>query len=134
MGVTPAEVRELVGALPEIEIEELHGTPTFRVRGRFLGRLKDAQSLVLRMDFATRETLTRTRPAAYYCTAYFRDHPLVLIRLAQVERVELAEQLEAAWQRVAPKRTVERYGSRAADREPAARPRRESDRARSASP
>jgi hypothetical protein len=105
-GVTIEETRELLRALPEVEESSVHGTPSFRVRGRFLARLKDEQTLVVRMDFATREVLTRTRPAAYFCTAYFRDHPLVLIRLAQVSRAELEEQAEDAWRRVAPARLV----------------------------
>jgi hypothetical protein len=106
-GVTLDQVREMALALPSVEEGITSGTPTFRVRGRFLARVRpDGQSLVLRMGLAEREVLTRVRPAAYYVTEYHAESPLVVVRLAAVSREEFAEHLADAWRSVAPERLV----------------------------
>jgi hypothetical protein len=109
-GLTLDEVRELALALPSVEEGTTSGTPVFRVRGRFLARMReDGQSLVLRMGRSEREVLTRARPAAYFFTEYHAESPLVVVRLAAVDREELAEHLAEAWRRVAPSSLVAKH-------------------------
>jgi len=56
--VTFETVRKLALALPGVEEGLSYRTPAFRIRGRFLARLKeDGGTLVLRTDFDTREAL-----------------------------------------------------------------------------
>lgn len=101
-------------SFPGVEAGTSYGTPAFRVRGKFLGRLhQDGDSLVLRMDFDTREFLTRTSPSIYHFTDHYRDYPAVLIRFAAIDRDELAERIEEAWRGYAPKRLIAEYDARA---------------------
>jgi hypothetical protein len=46
----------------------------------------------------------RTEPGAFFITEHYRDHPWVLVRMAQVTEQRMRELLEDAWQRVAPKK------------------------------
>lgn len=51
-------MRRLALALPGVEEGLSYGTPAFRVKGKFLARLKeDGGSLVVKIDFDEREAL-----------------------------------------------------------------------------
>ncbi|MEX2284360.1 MAG: hypothetical protein WEE89_17865 [Gemmatimonadota bacterium] len=68
------EVRAIARTLPGIDELSSYGTPGFKVRGRFLGRLhEDGESLVLKMDLESRAFLTRASPDVYYFTEHYRN-------------------------------------------------------------
>ena len=68
-------------------------------------RLKeDGETIVLRTDDLEREHLLRAAPETFYLTDHYRDSPWVLVRLGATSRAQLAELVEDAWRRVAPKR------------------------------
>jgi Uncharacterized protein conserved in bacteria len=49
-------VRRAATRLPEVEESTSYGTPSLKVRGKFLTRLKeDGETIVLRVDFDSRE-------------------------------------------------------------------------------
>jgi hypothetical protein len=101
------EVRQFARTLPGIEEGTSYGTPAFRVRGRFLGRLHDdGGRLVLKIDLAEREALLQMQPSTFTVTPHYEPYPLVLIRLETVDPLELRELLTEAWRREAPKRLV----------------------------
>jgi hypothetical protein len=101
------EVRQFARTLPGIEEGTSYGTPAFRVRGRFLGRLHDdGERLVLKIDLAEREALLQMQPSTFTVTPHYEPYPLVLIRLETVDPLELRELLTEAWRREAPKRLV----------------------------
>jgi hypothetical protein len=101
------EVREFARTLPGIEEGTSYGTPAFRVRGRFLGRLHDdGERLVLKIDLAEREALLQMQPSTFTVTPHYEPYPLVLIRLETVNPLELRELITEAWRREAPKRLV----------------------------
>lgn len=55
-------VRQLALALPGVEEGWAYGTPAFRVKGKFMGWLREnGESFVISLDFAERELL-RKRP------------------------------------------------------------------------
>jgi len=123
--VTFATVRRLALALPGVEECTSYGTAAFKVRGKFLTRLKeDGASIVLILGTMTeRDFLLGADPAVFFITPHYRDYPDVLVRLAAVKPALLAELLENAWRRLAPKRLVAEFDAARAARRPL-RPRR----------
>jgi hypothetical protein len=115
--VTYETVRELARRLPGIEEGTSYGTTALKVKGKLLVRLKeDGDTIVLRTDFIERDHLLRTAPETFHITDHYRDYPAVLVRLPRVRRAQLAELLEDAWRRVAPKQLVAAYDARRATR------------------
>jgi hypothetical protein len=107
MPVTFDEVRKLALALPEVEEGTSYGTPAFKVRKKFLSRLKeDGETLVIRIDFDERDILMAANPETFYITDHYRGYPAMLVRLATVDPDDLRELFEGAWRLVAPKRLV----------------------------
>lgn len=98
-------VREIVLALPGAEEGTSYGTPAFRVRKKFLCRLReDGETLVLKVDFDTREVLLQADPAIFFTTPHYDGYPSVLVRLPAIQPEDLREVLETAWRIHAPKK------------------------------
>ncbi|MEO8296004.1 MAG: MmcQ/YjbR family DNA-binding protein, partial [Gemmatimonadota bacterium] len=103
-------VRRLALALPGVEEGLSYGTPGFRVRGKFLARLwEDGETLVVKCGDDERDFRMQSDPETFYSTEHYRGYPTVLIRLASVKPSVLAEVLEQAWRRSAPKRLVAEF-------------------------
>ena len=96
---------------PGVEVATSYGTPSLRVRGKGMCRLRtDPDALVVRViDMADREALIRSNPGVFFSTPHYDGYPYVLVRLEAVAREELAELLEDAWRIRAPKRLVTGY-------------------------
>lgn len=102
-GVTYQIARELAFRLPGVEDGMSYGTPSLKVRGKFLARLReDGETLAVKVDFPMREALMQAEPETFYITDHYRNYPAVLVRLARVDRRRLHEVLEHAWRFVAP--------------------------------
>lgn len=107
-GITFVEVSAAAVKLPEVEISKSYGTPALKVHGKMLARLKeDGVTLVLRTDFVARQILTQADPDTFFFTDHYRDYPLVLVRLANLDAAALPDLLERAWRQVAPKKLVD---------------------------
>jgi len=104
--VTFDTVRKLALVLPETEESTWFGTPAFKVRGKSFSRLRDDGDLVVKIPSGHREALIRAKPDTYFVTPHYRDHPYVLVRLANADEEELADLLADAWAMSAPKRLV----------------------------
>jgi hypothetical protein len=99
-------------ALPAVEEGTSFGTLGFRVKKKFLARLRDDnQVLVLRIGMFERDALMNTEPDKYFITPHYADYPAVLIRLSAVEPEELRELLVDAWHQVAPKRLAAQFAA-----------------------
>ena len=97
-------VRRAATGLPEVEESTSYGTPSLKVRGKFLTRLKeDGETIVLRADFDSRDAMVRMQPDVFYITDHYRDYPAVLVRLKKVGRARLRELLADGWRLVAPR-------------------------------
>jgi hypothetical protein len=105
------DVLEIAARLPEVEVGTSFGTPALKVRGQFMCRLRtNPDALVVRViDMADREALLLGNPEIYFITPHYRDYPAVLVRLEDVDPVELEELIEDAWRLKAPKRLVARW-------------------------
>jgi len=106
-GVTFESVRQMALALPGVEEGTSYGTPAFRAGGKIIARFhQDGESLVLKVEFATREVLIGAAPRTYYVTDHYRCWPFMLVRLSAADPDELRNLLEEAWRVCAPKRLV----------------------------
>jgi hypothetical protein len=101
-GVTYQIARELACRLPGVEDGTSYGTPSLKVRGKFLLRLReDGETLAVKVDYPMREALMQAEPETFFITDHYRNYPAVLVRLASVDRKRLHEVLEHAWRFVA---------------------------------
>ena len=108
--MTFSTVRRVALALPAVEEGLSYGTPAFRVRGKFLARLReDGESLAVKCGFDEREFRMRADPDTFFTTDHYRGYPTVLVRLARVTMPELRAVLEQAWRVNAPRRLVTEY-------------------------
>jgi hypothetical protein len=104
---TLATVRRLALALPSVEEGTSYGTPGFRAAGKFLARLRDdGETLVLRIDYDTRDALMQADPETFFTTDHYRGYPALLVRLQRIRPSVLRKVLEEAWRFVAPRRLV----------------------------
>lgn len=102
----------MAARLPGVEQASSYGTPSLHVRRKFLARLKeDGETIAIRVDFQDRDVLLQLDPAAFFLTDHYRDYPAMLVRLGQVRPRLLAELLEEAWRRQAPKGLVARLAA-----------------------
>ena len=96
---------------PGVELTTSYGTPSMRIRKKFMCRLRtDPDALVLRVsDMGEREALLQGQPDAFFTTPHYDGHPFVLARLEAVDPEELAELVEEAWRIGASKRQLAEY-------------------------
>lgn len=92
-------VRTVGLALPGVEPSTRYdGSPVLKVGGMFMAGLAthpsaEPNTLVVRADIEEREALMEDAPDVYYLTDYYRKYPLVLARLARVDRDALHDLL-----------------------------------------
>ncbi|MEA2194947.1 MAG: hypothetical protein QOG42_1381 [Solirubrobacteraceae bacterium] len=105
------DVVEIGTRLPGVEVGTSWGTPSLRVRGKGMCRLRsDPPALVLRVvDMGEREALVQGDPDVFFTTPHYDGYPYVLVRLEVVDPVELGELLEDAWRVFAAKRVVKAW-------------------------
>ena len=106
------DVVEIGLRLPSVELGTSFGTPALRVTGKaMICRLRtDPDALVLRVtDLGEREALLQGQPEAFFSTPHYDGWPYVLVRLDNVDPVELAELIEDAWRLRAPKRVIKEF-------------------------
>ena len=98
-------VRRLGVDLPDVEESTMYGAPALKVNGRLLACMashKSAEpgSLVVRIGFEEREALIADDPRTYYLKPHYLDYPVVLVRLALIDREALRDLLRSAWRTV----------------------------------
>jgi hypothetical protein len=98
------DVVRVVGLeLPEVEATTRYdGSPVLKIGGCFMAglashRSAEPGSLVARVDVEERERLLEDAPETYYVTDYYRPYPIVLVRLAHIDRDALRDLLSVSW-------------------------------------
>ena len=119
---TPADTFDVVRSvgltLPDVEATTKYdGTPVLKLGGCFLAGLAshvsaEPDTLVVRMDNEARALLLDDAPDTYYVTDYYAKHPLVLVRLAHVNRDALLDLLTTSWRLTAAKTSRRRAQKR----------------------
>ena len=92
--------------LPEIEPGKSFGTPSLSVRRKFLARIKDADTLVVRCPLEEKAFLMAADPALFFETDHYKGYPAVLVCLSRDDDAAIAGRLAQAWRMQAPKRLV----------------------------
>jgi hypothetical protein len=109
-----AVVRDVGLALPDVEATTKYdGSPVLKVRGCFMAGLAmhpsaERDTLVVRADVEEREWLIQDASDTYYLTDYYRPHPVVLVRLARIDRDALRDLLSLARRLTLPKARLRR--------------------------
>ena len=105
------EVVALASALPGVEVSTSYGTPSLKVAGKFITRLRlEDDSLVLTdVPLEEREFLMEAEPQTFHTTPHYDGYPSVLARLATVDPGTVRRLIERRWRRVAPRRLVKAY-------------------------
>ena len=107
-----AQVRKLIKKFPGSDEAPCYGTPGFRVKKKLYARmLDDGESLVLKIDFDSRDVLTKLKPESFKVTPHYQNHPMMIVDLGRVDASELAELLEGAWRFCASKKLIAEYDS-----------------------
>lgn len=124
--VTFEDIRRIALALPDVEEGTFARTSTsFKIRGRYgfarfgapISGLKPADAdgtLVIRLPEGQREELLATFPERFFITPHYGSGGAVLTRLSSLRKKdlpEIAELLEDAWRRFAPKRLLASFDS-----------------------
>lgn len=89
--------------LPSVEEGMSYGSPSLKVRGKFLSRVKDAGTLVVMCPLEEKEMLMAAAPDIFFETDHYKGWPAVLVRIAAVGDEELAHRLRRAFLMQAPK-------------------------------
>jgi len=102
------DVLELARDLPGVDESTSYGTPSLKVKGKFMARLRGEGSvLVVRCDLDEKPFLLEANPQTLFTTPHYDGYGAVLVRMDAVDRDELKELLIDAWLLVAPKKLVE---------------------------
>ena len=84
------------------------GSPVLKLHGCFMAglaahRSAEPATLVVRVGFDDRALLIEDAPETYYLTDDYEKYPLVLVRLACVDRDALHDLLSVSWRLTAAK-------------------------------
>jgi hypothetical protein len=108
-----AVVREIALALPGVEESTVHGAPSLKVGGKLLAcsaihTSAEPNSLAVRIEVEVRTALVADEPGTYYVTDHYLRYPMVLVRLSSIDRSDLQDLLERAWQSAISKKKARR--------------------------
>ncbi|WP_018183824.1 MmcQ/YjbR family DNA-binding protein [Kaistia granuli] len=105
MPVDTERLKQIFLALPEMREGVTHGTLSFYLGKRFLGRLQDdGTTFALKIDIGDRDMLIAVEPDIFFTNDHFRGYAYVLIRLPRIDADRLAPLVERSWRQSAPKR------------------------------
>jgi hypothetical protein len=97
-------VRAVAAVFPDVEAAVRYdGSPVLKVGGCFMAGLAshpsvEPNTLVVRYGVDEREWLLEEAADVYYLTDYYRSYPLILVRLARVDREALRDLLTVSRQ------------------------------------
>jgi hypothetical protein len=77
---------QLAQRFPGVEESMSYNTPSLKVKGKLIGRLRtEAEgALALYCDLIDREMLLNAAPDAFFITDHYANHPMILVRLDKV--------------------------------------------------
>jgi len=100
--MTADEFRAMALALPGVEEGSSYGTPGYRVRKKFLARMKeDGETLVLRLDLDEKAFLMEADPEVFFETDHYKGWSGVLVRLERIEPQALRPLVVRRWRLMA---------------------------------
>ena len=116
--------RRLALSLPDVVEGTSYGTPSWKVRGKFIARLRDNESVaVVKVDKGEKQLLLEAEPDVFFETPHYYGYGYVLVRLAAIDAGELAEVIEDGWRLAAPQRLVKERDAELGSAPPTSSPR-----------
>jgi hypothetical protein len=105
------DVVAIGSGLPEVEESTWFNTPSLKVKGKGMARLRSEAEggLVLFCDLEEKEALLQSGDAAFYTTPHYDGYPTILVDLERIDRDRLAEMIEESWYQKAPVRLRKQY-------------------------
>ena len=109
--MTADDLHAIVMAFPGAEEGTSYGHPGYKVKGKFFTRLRaeDASVVLQEVGFDEREMLIEAEPATFHFTEHYRNYPVVLARIENLDPGSLRSLLERRWRKIAPKRLVKEW-------------------------
>jgi hypothetical protein len=107
---TDDDVRRIALSLPEVTEKPSYGSPGFRVKDKLFLRIRNEKEgglVVWVSGDDEKEALIASDPVKFFTTPHYDGHPMVLVRVGEVEVDELTELIVDAWRVRAPKRVRE---------------------------
>ena len=107
--ITIDDAGTIACALPGVTEGVSYGTRGWRVGKKFLMRAKEKMDDVLVLGVETideQEFLLESDPDVFFTTDHYRGYPMLLVRLAKIDRKHLAGLIERAWRRSATKKLI----------------------------
>ncbi len=107
--ITFDDVGAIACALPGVSEGTSYGTRGWRVGKKFLMRAKEKMDGVLVLGVESldeQEFLLESDPDVLFITDHYKGWPVLLIRLAKIDRKHLAGLIERAWRRGATKKLI----------------------------
>ena len=96
-------VKAVARDLPAVEAATKYdGSPVLKVHGCFMAGVAthcsaEPDTLVVRVASEERDWLLEDAPETYYVTDYYQKYPVVLARLAHLDRDALRDLLSVSW-------------------------------------
>ena len=106
-----ARATAAAAGLPGVEAGTSYGTPSLKVRGKSLLRVKDADTLVVMCALEDKELLMEAAPQIYFETDHYKGWPAVLVRLSQIDDAELQHRIVRAWHLKASARLIAAFAA-----------------------
>jgi hypothetical protein len=96
-------VLELGASLPGVKASSSKLGIALKLKGQLvactaINPSAEPNSLMVRLQFSTRDALIEKQPDTYYLTPHYRGYPSVLVRLGKISRSKLRNLLEQAAQ------------------------------------
>jgi hypothetical protein len=97
---------------PGVEEGLSWSTPSLKVNGKMLVRVREPGVLVLMCNLEAKEMLLQVAPHIYFDLPHYKGYPAILVHQDKIEDDELAEMIEEHYRRIAKKKLVEEFDSR----------------------
>ena len=105
-----SQIRRIALGLPEAEEVQTWGEATFRVRGKIFCMFSpDGNGASIKGSLEQQTELIASDPSVYSVASYVGRFGWVAVDVARADAGEVAELIEDAWRRTAPKRLVRAF-------------------------
>lgn len=105
-------VRSVALKIPFVEESTAYGNPAFRVKGKFMGSMReDGDTLSIKVEKFERDLMIQSEPDKYFITDHYLNYDYVVVRLENVTEDDLYYLFKQAWRLVAPKRLLKEHGA-----------------------
>ena len=112
-----AKVVAIAEQLPGVNESRSYGTPSIKVKRKFMARLRSEAEggLAIHCDLMEREMLLQAAPETFYITPHYADYPMVLINLETVLWEAMPGIIERAWRMAATPKMIKDYDAASGD-------------------